>query len=170
MQHHTSLMMKLTNMWKNFQDKSYRDAYVSADISDTITAQVIALRKKLGLSQKQLAEKAGMKQSRISDLENLDDDNVSIDTLKRLASAFDVALTVRFIPFSELVHWVQNLSPEKIAVKCFNEDSIATQSAAPEFKVSLTMDQQEVPPPARDTSLSYYYHMKVTQHAQARAS
>lgn len=158
MQHHTN--STLTKMWKAFSRKTYRDAYVSASIANTVSAQIFTLRDKLGLSQKQLAAKTGMKQSRISALENLDDENISIETLKRLASVFDVALAVRFIPFSELAHWVQNLSPDKIAVKCFNEDNVVIGSSMPELQVNVEMDL-----PNTAENISY----RETNHAQIRA-
>jgi hypothetical protein len=47
----------------------------------------------------------------------------------RIISVFDVALVVRFTPFTELAHWVESipytvkgLSPEALAVKGFEED------------------------------------------------
>lgn len=38
--------------------------------------------------------------------------------------AFDVALTVRFIPFSELTRWSDTLSEEKLIVPKFEEDEL----------------------------------------------
>jgi transcriptional regulator with XRE-family HTH domain len=102
--------------------KDYRDAYVSAHVSNTVASQISMLREKEGWTQKQLAQKAGMSQSRISALEDPNYENYEIGTLKRVASAFDVALTVRFTPFSELVSWVTNLSSEKLLVASFSED------------------------------------------------
>jgi hypothetical protein len=51
-----------------------------------------------------------MRQSRISTLEDPNYENFEAATLRRLASAFDVALTIRFIPFSELAGWTARLS------------------------------------------------------------
>jgi len=63
-----------------------------------------------------------MAQPRISVIEDPDYEDFSINTLKRLASAFDVALVVKFVTFGELVDWVASLSPEKIAVPSFEEE------------------------------------------------
>ncbi len=52
--------------------------------------------------QKQLAQKSGKTQPTISSLE-LSCESTILKTLTRLASAFDVALDVRFVPFSELL-------------------------------------------------------------------
>ena len=43
----------------------------------------------------------------------------TLETLKRLAEAFDVALVVRFAPFSELLDWSRNFNPESFQVANF---------------------------------------------------
>jgi len=105
-------------------NKAYRDAFVSAHLSDTIAAQISMLRGDAGWTQQQLAKKAGMKQSRISALESSEYKNYEVETLLRLASAFDVALSVRFQPFSELVKWSASVSPEKLLISSYKEDEI----------------------------------------------
>jgi transcriptional regulator with XRE-family HTH domain len=102
--------------------KDYRDAYVAAHVSNTVASQVSMLREKEGWTQKQFAKKAGMSQSRISALEDPNYENYEIGTLKRVASAFDVALTVRFIPFSELAEWSATLSTDRLNVPSYSED------------------------------------------------
>ena len=63
-----------------------------------------------------------MTQEGVSRLESLDYGRYTLATLKKLASAFDVALVVRFEPFSQLVDSVVNLSPEDLAVPDFEHD------------------------------------------------
>ena len=70
-----------------------------------------------------------MKQSAISRLESPDYGNLNIKTLRRIASAFDVGLIVRFVPFSELGDWVSGtprtnpgLSSNSLAVPSFEEE------------------------------------------------
>jgi transcriptional regulator with XRE-family HTH domain len=89
------------------------------------------LREAKGWTQKQLAEKCGMRQSRISALEDPNYENFEAATLRRLASAFDVALTIRFIPFSELTGWTATLSSEKLTPKDFAQDSLSPETSAP---------------------------------------
>ena len=112
-------------IWKSFQSKKYRHAYVSAHVADTIAAQIFSLRKINKWSQQKLADKVGMKQSRISALENSVFDNVTIGTLKRLSEAFNVALTVRFISFGELANWISNMSKDKISVPSYKDEAKA---------------------------------------------
>ena len=104
--------------------KAYRDAFVASHVSETVAAQIALLRSKRGWTQTQLAVNTGMKQSRISALEDPNYENYEIATLKRLASAFDVGLTVRFVPFSEVVRWSSTLGPHKLVVDDFDSDSI----------------------------------------------
>jgi len=67
-----------------------------------------------------------MNQNAISRLESPDYGKPTITTLKRLASALDVALVVRLVPFSELAHWVGG--------KVYLNKGISTESlAVPEF-------------------------------------
>jgi transcriptional regulator with XRE-family HTH domain len=113
----------MKRIWKKMARKAWRDSYVSAHISNTIAAQITKLRMLNGWTQTQLAEHSGMKQSRISALEDPNWENVEIATLKRLASAFDVALTVRFIPFSELAEWASSLSEDKLLIASYVEEA-----------------------------------------------
>lgn len=98
----SGVITKIKKIWERLSDKEYRDAYVEAHISATLEGQIYALREQREWTQKDLADKAGMLQPRISKLEE-DCSNVSLNTLRKIASAFDVALSVRFVPYSRLV-------------------------------------------------------------------
>src|ERR1700730_2314616 len=89
-------------LWKKMKSKEYRDSFVASHVSNIIASQIFMMRTREDRkwTQTTLAEKAGMKQSRISAIEDPDFENVEIATLRRLASAFDVGLSVRFVPFS----------------------------------------------------------------------
>lgn len=82
-------------------NKDYRDNYVSSKIDTDLAAQIYSLRDQRGLTQIELGDLADMKQPRIAKME-ASCEGVSLTTLKRLASAFDVGLSVRFVSFSEL--------------------------------------------------------------------
>lgn len=107
---------------KELKDKAYRDAFVASQIDNGIAFQIRAMRKKENWTQKDLGDKADMKQTRIHILEDPNKINVNINTLRRIASAFDVALIVRFVPFSDLVKWDANLSSESLLVASYDED------------------------------------------------
>lgn len=121
-----SMMKKI---WKKMSRKAYRDGYVSAHVSNTIAAQITQLRTARGWTQTQLADRTGMKQSRISALEDPNWENVEVATLLRFASAFDVALTARFAPFSELAEWAATLSDHKLLVPSYEEEAAENAAA-----------------------------------------
>jgi len=88
------------------------------------------MREARGLSQEELARLVDMPQTAISRLESPDYGKQTITTLKRLAKVHDVALVVRFIPFSKLVDWVSQtpylengLSSEAMTVPSFEEEA-----------------------------------------------
>jgi transcriptional regulator with XRE-family HTH domain len=110
---------KLINKLK---DKEYRDAFVSALITTGIPFQIKALREQRPWTQKELGELADMAQESISRLEDPNYGKLNLNTLKRLAAAFDVGLMVRFVPFSDLVEWDINLSNESLKVASFTEE------------------------------------------------
>jgi transcriptional regulator with XRE-family HTH domain len=124
----------MKKIWKKMARKAYRDGYVSAHISNTVASQITKLRTAHGWTQTQLAEHAGMKQSRISALEDPNWENVEIATLQRIASACDVALTVRFAPFSELAEWAATLSDDKLLVPTYDEEATEQVLARPVAK------------------------------------
>lgn len=111
---------KLISKLKN---KEYRDAFLAELITTGIPFQIRALREQRNLTQKQFGDQAKMAQETISRLEDPNYGKPNLKTLKRLASAFDVGLVVRFVPFSELVSWEINLSPESLEVLSFEQES-----------------------------------------------
>ena len=94
-----------TQLWEKMRNKSYRDTFVAAHLSTNIAAQIQTIREQRGWTKKQLAQKAGMSPSRITVMEDPSYEKFTLTTLKRLASAFDVALIARFAPFGELAEY-----------------------------------------------------------------
>ncbi len=112
----------MRDLYRKLRDKSYRDEFVSAQIDFALSIQIRTLRDKRGWSQKDLGDKIGLPQSGVSRLES-PGHAFSVATLKKIASAFDVALVVRLAPFSELAEWSLDLSQETHLVPSFLEDS-----------------------------------------------
>lgn len=102
--------------------KRYREQFVAAQAKRTIPFQIRALMKKQKLSQQQLAERSGLSQGVISRAANPAYGNLSLNTLIRIAAGFDVAFVGRFVPFSELGRWLDNLNDESFAVDSFEEE------------------------------------------------
>jgi transcriptional regulator with XRE-family HTH domain len=118
---------KVKAIWKKLRNKEYRDSFVASQISNTIAAQIFSLREARGWKQAEVAARAGMKQSRISDLEDPNYENYQTRTLVKLASAFDVGLVVKFVPFSELAKWSANLSPRDFLPTEFLKDGVGAE-------------------------------------------
>lgn len=113
------------------QDRNVREALVDAHIRNGIAFQVRSLRRGKGWTQEQLADAAGTKPTQVGRVENPDYGSHTVRMLRRIASVFDVALVVRFVPYSELLRWdagPRNLSPKPF----WNElQDARTEDAAP---------------------------------------
>ena len=76
-------------------DPKVKTEYENLDVLYNIKRQIIKLREEQGISQKELAQKIGTKQSAISRLEN-DDYNPSVELLDKVAHALGKKLDIRF--------------------------------------------------------------------------
>ena len=120
MQNHSTSKLKKLRRLKN---KGFRDAYVKANIEQGLAHQIRALRTQHGLSQEELALKLGKKnQSAIARLEDPSYGKFSLATLEEIASALDVALLVKFIPYSRLLEETDDLSPRAICAESFDAE------------------------------------------------
>ncbi len=79
-------------------DSEYHvDVRTDANLAVSVPMSINSWRRKRGLTQEQLANKCGMKQSTISRLEDLTyDERYSLTTLRRIASALDLELMIYF--------------------------------------------------------------------------
>jgi len=110
---------QLVNLLKN---KDFRAQFVSDQPNEFLPLQIRRLRERRGWTQEELGRQARMRQGRISTLENPDNKGLTLNTLKRLAQAFDVGMIVRFVPFSEFVDWMCTLSPGSFEPASFDEE------------------------------------------------
>jgi predicted XRE-type DNA-binding protein len=86
--------------WREYLDKQmgdaeFREAYEALEPEFELIRQLIDLRIKRGLSQRQVAERAGMKQPSIARLEG--GSTASLQTLRRVAAALDAEVQVRIV-------------------------------------------------------------------------
>ena len=128
-------MSMFSNLWEKLQEKKYCDSFVEGQIKTGLPFQIRAMRNTRGWTQADLGRRVGMPQAIISRIENPDSGHASLKTFLRVASAFDVALIVRFAPYSELASWVEGkpyevrgLSPEYLAVPGFNDEVSRSQA------------------------------------------
>jgi transcriptional regulator with XRE-family HTH domain len=104
------------------KDKEYAHAYMDEFFNMSIAAQIKALREQRGWTQKQLAEFSGMKQERISVLEDVDYDAWTVKALRKLANAFDLTVKISFEEFSKAIVDVNNMSQEYLTRTSREED------------------------------------------------
>src|SRR4030042_1966678 len=83
----------LKEQLKNPEFKKYYDEYGK---QLEIAYQILQLRKKKKMSQKELAKKIGTKQSNIARMET-GQQNFTTETLQRIASAFNCDLKIDFV-------------------------------------------------------------------------
>ena len=114
----SKLLAKLRN-------KDYRDAYVEEKVTTSLPFQIRALREERDWSQVELGNRAEMRQNAVSRLEDAESGPPSINTLLRLARAFDVALLVKFVPFTKLLNEFSDLSFEALRVPAFDREAPA---------------------------------------------
>lgn len=80
---------------KSLKDPAFRKLWEEDEFSYQIISQIISLRVECGLTQKQLSEIAGIRQSNLSRIE-CGKCLPSLETLRKLATATGKTLTVEF--------------------------------------------------------------------------
>ena len=114
-------LIKRQQILRSLENREYRREF-AADVGTGLAFQVRLLREARGWTQEQLAHQMGKRQETICQWENPNYGRYTLKTLNELAAAFDVALLVRFAPFSELVDWSINLTPERLAPVSFDDE------------------------------------------------
>ena len=96
----SSVISKIKTLWSRLADREYREAFLDEAINSRLAAQIYALRISRGLTQAEVSVLTGIAQPTLSRLES-DAYGITTTTLKRIAKAYDVALSVRFFGFNE---------------------------------------------------------------------
>lgn len=132
-------MKKLDHkLLKDFKKgKEYAHVYMEEVLNAHISTQIKVLREQNGWTQNKLAEKAEMQQARISVLENVNYSSWSINTLRKLARAFDLVLWVSFENFSVGLQNFENLSREFLQRTPRTEELFVYQDDEPVMEVHL---------------------------------
>jgi transcriptional regulator with XRE-family HTH domain len=113
------------------ENPTFRRAFLADYVQEILAVQIRAIREHRGLTQEQLGEAAeGMSQVQISRLENPDYSGASVNSLRRIAQAFDIGLIIRYAPISEFVDWVVNQSAERLVPPSFLEEEARMREPA----------------------------------------
>ena len=106
-----------------FKNKDYRHGYTDEFLNARIATQIKVLREQRQWSQTELANQAGMKQPRISVLEDVNYTSWSISILRKLAEAFDLTLSVSFEDFGTRAKDIEAFSRDNLERHSFPEDT-----------------------------------------------
>jgi transcriptional regulator with XRE-family HTH domain len=129
----------------DLKDTRYRRGFVEGHAKDTIAFQIRMLRKARDWEQRDVAAALGNPklQPMISRYENPDYGRYSVTTLLELAEVFDVALVVRFAPFSELLEWDWASNETTLCPASFGNDSRLAEIAA-KTEAQIAQQQQSL--------------------------
>ena len=133
---------------RSLGDREYREALVQESINQGIAFQLRANRAARHWTQTDLARRTGKAQPEISRLEDPDYEGYTLKTLSKIASAFDVALSVRFIPYSELVDHMVN-DRDFVAASYGNDVGLvpATTDGATQLSLPVSTTDRMIMPP-----------------------
>jgi len=109
-------------LWEEFQDREYRQAYSEDHLNVSVASQIKVLREQRGWTQERLARNMGTKQSVVSRIEDVNYESWSIKTLKRLARAFDVHLAIKFESWAELISEIESFGRGVLLKDPFDEE------------------------------------------------
>jgi transcriptional regulator with XRE-family HTH domain len=119
-----------SNLRNDFQDEEFRNVYADDSLNTYIATQIKVLREQQELTQTQLAEKTGMAQPRIAVLEDVNYSSWSINTLRRLARAFGLRLSVSFETFSSLIPELETFGKPALERTRFEDDPFFQEDTA----------------------------------------
>lgn len=103
--------------------KEFRDAFVHSHLTHGLAHQIRELRIQRGWTQRDLAAKLELKgQSAVARMEDPSYGKLSIATLLKLSSVFDVALSVRFQSYGKFLMEREDVSPAALIAKSFDEE------------------------------------------------
>jgi transcriptional regulator with XRE-family HTH domain len=122
-----TMLNRIRKFFRKLRNKDFREAFVSARVAAAVGAQIAALRQKNRWSQEELAQRANMKQPRIALLEKGDYESFSFATLKRLASAFGVAVRIDFLSFPDFLKWSEGFTSTVLVPDSFDESTKALE-------------------------------------------
>lgn len=109
---------------KAFKSKEYRHAYADEFLDVSIATQIKILRQQRKWGQKHLAKLVGMEQPRISVMENVNYSSWSINTLRKLAKAFDLTLRVSFESFGDRIKEIEQFNRKALERPSFKDDPV----------------------------------------------
>ncbi len=140
-------MITFEGIWRKLSNKKYREQYALSLLKRSVAFQIKTLRKKHCGSQAVLAERSNVTQGVVSRAEDQEYGNLTFNTVGRIASGLDVAFIGKFVPFSELIKFSEDLSEGEFEeIPTFDEE-IAAAGGWGDLKLASFADisQAEAP-------------------------
>lgn len=111
------------SMWRKLSQKGYREQYALSFLKRSVAFQIKTLRKKHCGSQAVLAERSHLTQGVVSRAEDQEYGNLTFNTVGRIAAGLDMAFIGRFVPWSELASFAEDLSEREFTrIPLFEEE------------------------------------------------
>lgn len=131
-------------LFEKLQKKSYRSSYVGEHVRRGIAYQIRALRDQRDWSQGELSKLLTKPQSVVSRLEDPGYGKVTVQTLLEVATVFDVALQVRFVPYSTFLQQTRDVSSSSMEALSF-DDELSLKSPIKLKSLSEILDTGDIP-------------------------
>lgn len=119
-----SQVLSMPSMPNAWDDRDDREASVEFHVRHRIAWQIRVNREERGLNQATLAALMKTGQSAVCKLENPDGGDVRVSTLVKAAHAFDCALLVSFVPFSEFAVAAAEVRPERLLACSYEAERV----------------------------------------------
>lgn len=104
------------------EGRDVRADWVDDHVDASVALQIKVLRQQRGWTQGQLAKRAQLGQSQVSDYENVNHPPPKIGILKRIAAAFDLPLRVDFPSWGDFIDDVSTMGRESYQKPSFAKD------------------------------------------------
>lgn len=123
---------------KRFRDPEYRHSYLESFLNSVVSMQIRALRERKTWTQEKLATEIGTTQSVVSRIESPDYSGWRIDTLRKVARAFDMALSVKFVSHGDAIADIERFGEDKLIRPEFKNDPVFSETENKRFTTIST--------------------------------
>lgn len=134
------------------EDSEYREGYTEDFFNAKIATQIKVLREQREWSQEQLGEESGMRQERISVLEDVSYESWTASTLRKLASAFHLVVDIEFKEYGEFLDEFSSFSEDKLRKRKFENDPVFEKKSIVD-RSNKSAEKENVSPDSKGYSL-----------------
>lgn len=126
------------------KSKLFRAEFVKSHTKRLLPLQIRDLMVQHEVNQSELATESGLSQGTISRAIDPEYGNLTINTCVNIAAGFDIAFIGHFVPYSELIRWLDKHGSDA-KIPSFNDEYDDAGDAQPVVKALL-----RTPPPPKN--------------------